>query len=121
MAVKTRRYKSCMVNLLSTLRALAGLLDINHELLESIARAWIATGATFFGVWFQDELVVGWPNEVVPDGDTIKATLRLNGVVAEIRVYGLPAHEFQARLTADASLVVQITALEAELNSMTQE
>jgi phosphoserine phosphatase RsbU/P len=110
-----------MANLLSTLRALAGLLDINHDLLESIAQAWIATGATFFGVWFQDDLVAGWPNEDVPDGDAIKAILRLNGVVAEIRVYGLPDHALQARLTADASLIVQITVLEAELNSMTQE
>ena len=35
-------------------------------------------------------------------------------MVAELRVYGLPAKKFQARLTADASLVVQIAALEAE-------
>jgi phosphoserine phosphatase RsbU/P len=110
-----------MGNLLSTLRALAGLLDINHKQLENIAQAWIANGATFFGVWFQDELVAGWPDEDVPDSGAITVGLRLNGVTAELRVYGLPAKKFQARLTADAGLVVQIAALEAELNSMTQE
>ncbi len=110
-----------MANLLSTLRALAALLDINHKLLEDIAQAWIMTGATFFGVWFQDDLVTGWPDENVPEGDAIKAVIHLNGVVAELRVYGLSAHPFQNRLTADARFVVQIASLEAELNSMTQE
>lgn len=110
-----------MGNLLSTLRALAGLLDVNHQLLEDLASAWQATGATFFGVWFQDELVAGWPDEDVPDGDAIKATLRLSGVAAELRVYGLSDNQCQARLTADARLVVKIAALESELNSMTQE
>ncbi|MBZ0287202.1 MAG: SpoIIE family protein phosphatase, partial [Anaerolineae bacterium] len=111
----------CMTSLLSTLRTLAGLLDVKHDLLEATARAWLGTGASYFGVWLQGEFVAGWPDGDVPSGDFLSAALRLNGVTPDIHVYGVSGAGCQARLEADALLIGQITALEAELNNMTQE
>lgn len=110
-----------MTNLLSTLRALAGLLDVKHDLLEATAQAWLGSGATFFGVWLHGEFIAGWPDETVPDTEPVTAILRLNGVTPELRVYGVSGEGCQARLDADARLIGQVTALEAELNNMTQE
>jgi len=110
-----------MANLLSTLRALSGLLDVNRELLETTARAWLGLGATGFSLWFQEEQVATWPDISLPDGPCITAPLRLSGVSVELRVYGLSGLGYEARLTADAHLIAQVAALEAELNSMTQE
>jgi sigma-B regulation protein RsbU (phosphoserine phosphatase) len=110
-----------MTSLLSTLRALAGLLDVNHDLLEATAQAWLGTGATYFGVWLQGEFVAGWPDEEVPSSEHIAAPLRLNGVTPELRAFGVTGAGCQARLDADARLIGQVTSLEADLNNMTQE
>jgi sigma-B regulation protein RsbU (phosphoserine phosphatase) len=110
-----------MTNLLSTLRALAGLLDVNLDLLEATAQAWMGAGATYFGVWLQGEFIAGWPDEKPPDGDALFAPLKLNGVTPEIRIYGVSGAGSQARLDADARLIGHVTSLEAELNNMTQE
>src|SRR5258705_12103382 len=117
---RKRLYRHCMTNLLSTLRALAGLLDVNLDLLEATAHAWMGAGATYFGVWLQGEFIAGWPDETPPDGDALFAPLKLNGVTPEIRIYGLSGAGSQARLDADARLIGYVTSLEAELNNMTQ-
>ncbi|MEO8610261.1 MAG: PP2C family protein-serine/threonine phosphatase [Chloroflexota bacterium] len=110
-----------MTSLLSTLRAVANLLDVNHDLLQATAQAWIGTGATYFGVWLQGDFIAYWPDAARPDGEALAAPLRLNGLTPELRVYGVSGPGCQARLDADARLIGHVTSLEAELNTMTQE
>jgi sigma-B regulation protein RsbU (phosphoserine phosphatase) len=110
-----------MVSLLNDMHALAALFSAHRDLLSRIAAAWLDADVAFFGVWFKDELITGWPDGASPKGDCINAPLRVGSFRAELRIYGSSNAADQSRLIADARLVEQVAALESELNSMTQE
>ena len=74
-----------MRSLLSSLRAHPGLAEVNPELLESTAQAWIGSGAAWFGVWLGDECIAGWPDENPPDGDALFTPLKLKGITPQLR------------------------------------
>jgi phosphoserine phosphatase RsbU/P len=110
-----------MVTLRNSLRTLANAIDVNPDQLESLARIWIESGATFFGIWQEGEMVAGWPGESIPLSQPIIAPLRVNKLAGELRIYGTSRPGDQNRLLADARLIAQVVSLNADLNSMTQE
>src|SRR5262245_10255279 len=109
-----------MVNPHNPMHALAALFIVHRDLLSQIAEAWLDAGAVFFGIWFKEELIVGWPEGTLPSGGMITAPLQVNGFQAQLRAYGKLSIADQFRLVADASIIEKLAALESELNSMTQ-
>jgi sigma-B regulation protein RsbU (phosphoserine phosphatase) len=88
--------------------------------LDSVASAWLASGAAGFGVWLGDTNLEYWPagaTAEIPD-----LTARVPGVPAAFRIgiAGLDASA-RPRLEADASVLGDLASVESDIEAMTSE
>ena len=95
--------------------------------LSDLARAWLAGGATTFGVWRGPEVAVRWPATPSVDDATDDPTAFVSAPIPSmdgiwtLRVYGVAPDAAQPRLAADAALVGRIVATNAELEAMADD
>lgn len=101
---------------------LKSLLDFRREQFTAIADAWLAAGASSFGVWSEGQPLAEWRSGSSDTQPVLVSTLQTNGMLlGELRVVGLSGPVWQARLDADAMLIAQLAAIEDELEGMTAE
>lgn len=101
---------------------LKALLDFRREQLAAIADAWLAAGASSFGVWSAGQPLAEWKSEPSDDQHALVSRLQTKGtLLGDLRVAGLSGATWQARLNADAVLVAQLAVVEDELEAMTSE
>ncbi|MCB0154199.1 MAG: PP2C family protein-serine/threonine phosphatase [Anaerolineae bacterium] len=91
-----------------------------------LAQAWLATGATTFSVWEQDEVLASWTSAAPVNGSVAKETLERpiqlrEEILGKLRVEGVSDSQGQTRLTAEAYLVAELIKLEDDLEAMTAE
>lgn len=108
--------------------ALSALIAAQHEQLEKLARAWLASGASHFEFINEHGIVLfAWPppphDTAIPDGFT--ADVHAFGrVIGMLHVAGLDTDRQTAyadRLRGDATMLARLLQLEGELESMTVE
>src|SRR5690349_14367518 len=88
---------------------LAALLDTQYAQFAGLAEAWLAMGASAFGVWSNGRALVCWPAEGLLLHPGIVAPIRVGGgVIGDLRVVGIQGAAAQARLKAEAELVAHL-------------
>ncbi len=90
--------------------------------LNSLAQAWLDSGASAFAIYAGGKPVVVWPE----NGDAAGAGLRCpihSGieVIGELRVEGVNELDCKAHLEAEAGFISSLLPLEKELNSIAAE
>jgi sigma-B regulation protein RsbU (phosphoserine phosphatase) len=104
------------------MHSLTHQLAAHAHTLSPLAQAWLAAGATSFGIWIDDRPLAHWPATPCPEQSGLTAPFRLGTAGgAELRVTGLVDSAAAVRLAADAELVENLVTLEDELHSMTAE
>jgi sigma-B regulation protein RsbU (phosphoserine phosphatase) len=97
---------------------------------ESLAQAWLAAGATGFGVFDAPDgmvsddalLLAHWPPDTPPMPIELHAAIRVNGeVLGTLKVSGLGSQTAAARLEADAAILAPLLGYEREMEAMTAE
>jgi phosphoserine phosphatase RsbU/P len=90
--------------------------------LTTLAQAWLASGATGFGVYVAEQPLLLWPPHVNLENASLQAPVLLGDwCLAELRATGLDSVDALARLQAEARLVAQLIRLERDMNNMTAE
>lgn len=97
--------------------ALATLLAAGRAQLAALARAWLAAGATSYGLWSGGQPLACWPDDA-PPGDGLTAVVA--GPI-ELRLCGPTGEVAAARLRAEADLLGRLLGVEAELEDMTAD
>ena len=88
----------------------------------TLAKGWLASGASAFGVWSDGLPVAYWPDVRSLERPSLVVPIcHEQRVVGEFRVSGLSDAPAQERLTAEAQMVSHLIQLEEELHSMTAE
>src|SRR4051812_20342488 len=101
---------------------LAALLDTHYAQFAALAEAWLALGATAFGVWGNGRTLACWPAEgQLSQADGVAPIRVGGGVIGELRVAGVDGTAAQGRLVAEAELFAHLLKLEEELQCMTSE
>lgn len=101
---------------------LLSLIQLRNRELNTLAEAWFANGATYFGIVIDDEVLFAVPDMPVVKQECLSTVLKLGRRTRGQLYVGLddsPAD--RARLKADAILLGQLLPLEQELEEMTQE
>lgn len=101
---------------------LVALLSSQYMRFVALAEAWLAMGATSFGVWKDERPLAHWPTGSKLRQASLIVPLEVDDkIVGELRVSGLNSLAARSRLEADASLLSHLIKLEEELQSMTSE
>ncbi len=101
---------------------LVALLSSQYARFAAVAEAWLAMGATSFGIWQNGHPVAYWPAGARLYQASQVEPIRIGDqVVADIRVSGLSGPVARARLMADAELISYLMKLEDELQCMTSD
>ena len=92
----------------------------NSSQLDTIALAWLANGATSFGLWVGEIPLVQRPHgSARQPADLVAPVLGEAGALqGELRVTGVQGPAAQARLEADASLLARLATLDGEVDSL---
>lgn len=101
---------------------LAHLISAHRAQLATLADAWLQNGAHSFSLWANGKRLAAWP----PTASAGQADLRaevMSGdqLLGELHVTGLTGLQHQARLAADAALIGEWGALEAEMDGVASE
>ncbi len=98
------------------------VLAVQYTHLTLLADAWLAAGASGFGIWRNERPVATWPNDRALAAEYISSQLRMgSSIVGELRVAGLDTQAMQLRLDADAVLLSTMIEAEDDLQSLTAE
>lgn len=101
---------------------LVALLSSQYARFSALAEAWLAQGATAFGVYQDDRPLVYWPAGHRLAKSTLVAPITgENKELGDLRVAGLSGPAFEQRLRADAMLIGHMLQLENELQLMTAD
>lgn len=89
-------------------------------LLQTLASAWLANGATSFSLWQGEELLACWPATPTPRSAGLMAPIidDTGDWLGELRVSGVQGDAALARLQADAALLASLTILEGEVENL---
>lgn len=98
------------------------ILASQRRQFNSLAKAWLAAGATTFSVCENGRPIAHWPDWAQPEETDLTAVIQVGEIIfGEIHVTGLNSPETQARLMAEADLIAQLVKLNDELDGMTAE
>lgn len=101
---------------------LVALLSSQYARFAALAEAWLALGATAFGVCQEGRPLVYWPaGHRLARPSLIAPIMRGDQELGDIRVAGLSGIAFDQRLRADANLIGYMLQLEEELQLMTAD
>ncbi|HMQ32686.1 MAG TPA: SpoIIE family protein phosphatase [Chloroflexaceae bacterium] len=101
---------------------LVALLSSQYARFATLAEAWLAMGATAFGVCQDGRPLVYWPaGHRLAKPSLIAPIMRGDQEVGDIRVAGLNGITFDQRLRADANMIGYMLQLEEELQLMTAD
>jgi sigma-B regulation protein RsbU (phosphoserine phosphatase) len=101
---------------------LVTLLSSQYSRFTALAEAWLAQGASAFGVFADGRPLVYWPSGQRLAQPSLVETVYLDDVpMGELRVIGISGPVAAARLRADAMLVSYLLQLENELQCMTAD
>ncbi|PDW02374.1 PP2C family protein-serine/threonine phosphatase [Candidatus Viridilinea mediisalina] len=101
---------------------LVALLSSQYARFKALADAWIAMGATAFGVSQEDYLLAYWPAGHLLARPSLRAPIMLEDEeLGELRVAGLHGLMYEQRLRADATMLAYTLQLERELQQMTAD
>ena len=92
----------------------------NSSQLDTIALAWLANGATSFGLWVGEIPLVQRPHgSPLQPADLVAPVPGEAGALqGELRVTGVQGTAAQARLEADAALLASLATLDGEVDSL---
>ena len=100
------------------------LVASQRRQLRKLANAWLADGATGFGISHLDHVAVRWPKEqaTLDAGPRLSAPLHnANGEVGVMWVVGIDSPAASVRIQAEADLIDRLFGMEDELMDMTRE
>jgi len=98
------------------------LLPSCSEQINTLANAWIESGATSFSVWSQNRLLEKWRNGIPESHETIISSIRIEGKsVGEIHVTGANWRGAEKRLHADVNLISNLLSNEQERKLLAEE
>ncbi|MEI8165517.1 MAG: stage II sporulation protein E, partial [Chloroflexales bacterium] len=101
---------------------LVALLSSQYTRFATLAEAWLAMGATAFGVYQEDRPLVYWPaGHRLAKPSTVAPIKHNESELGDLRVAGLSGLVFEQRLRADADMISYILQLEDELQMMTAD
>ncbi|HNP69464.1 MAG TPA: PP2C family protein-serine/threonine phosphatase [Kouleothrix sp.] len=101
---------------------LANVLANQRAHFATLAKAWLASGASAFGVWSDGAPLAYWPDKRMLDRPSLVVPIYFEErVLGELRIAGLSDLLSQERLVAEAGLVSHLIQLEEDLNTMTAE
>lgn len=101
---------------------LVALLSSQYTRFAALAEAWLAMGATAFGVCQDGRPLVYWPaGHRLAKPSIIAPIMRGDTELGDLRVAGLDGIAFDQRLRADAELIGYMLQLEDELQLMTAD
>ncbi len=101
---------------------LVALLSSQYQRFAAIAEAWLAQGASAFGVFQDGRPLVYWPSGHRLARPSITVPIvRNDEEIADLRVAGISGMGAEMRLKADASMISYMLQLENELQCMTAD
>lgn len=101
---------------------LVALLSSQYARFTALAEAWLALGATAFGVSQEDRLLAYWPAGHRLARPSMVASIRIGDEeLGDLRVAGVSGIAYEQRLRADADMVGYVLQLENELQLMTAD
>jgi sigma-B regulation protein RsbU (phosphoserine phosphatase) len=101
---------------------LVALLSSQYARFTALAEAWLAQGASAFGVFQDGRPLIYWPAGHRLARPSITAPITHNDEeIADIRVAGVNGMSAEMRLKADATLISYMLQLENELQCMTAD
>lgn len=101
---------------------LVALLSSQYQRFAAIAEAWLAQGASAFGVFQDGHPLVYWPAGHRLAKPSITAPITKNDEeIADLRVAGISSIGAELRLKADAAMISYMLQLENELQCMTAD
>jgi sigma-B regulation protein RsbU (phosphoserine phosphatase) len=101
---------------------LVALLSSQYARFAALAEAWLAQGASAFGVFQDGRPLVYWPAGHRLARPSITAPITRNDEeIADLRVAGVSGMPAEVRLKADAALISYMLQLENELQWMTAD
>lgn len=101
---------------------LVALLSSQYARFAALAEAWLAQGATAFGIFQDDRPLVYWPSghRLTRPSLTVPIT-RGDDELGDLRVAGISGFAAERRLKSDAALISYMLQLEDELQMMTAD
>jgi sigma-B regulation protein RsbU (phosphoserine phosphatase) len=101
---------------------LVALLSSQYPRFAALAEAWLALGATAFGIWQEGRPLVYWPAGHRLARPALVAPIGRGDLeLGDLRVAGLSGIAYEQRLRADAQLISYLLQLENELQLMTAD
>ncbi|NTU78089.1 MAG: SpoIIE family protein phosphatase [Chloroflexales bacterium] len=101
---------------------LVALLSSQYARFAALAEAWLAMGATAFGVCQDGRPLVYWPaGHRLAKPSILAPIMRGDMELGDLRVAGLSGMAYEQRLRADADLIAYMLQLEDELQLMTAD
>ncbi len=101
---------------------LVALLSSQYARFAALAEAWLAMGATAFGVYQDGQPLVYWPaGHHLSRPGSVAPIMSGDNELGDLRVAGLSGVAFDQRLRADAEMISYILQLEDELQLMTAD
>lgn len=101
---------------------LVALLSSQYPRFAALAEAWLAMGATAFGICQDDRPLVYWPSgHRLSKPSLVAPIVHGDEELGDLRVAGLSGIVFEQRLKADAQLISYMLQLEDELQHMTAD
>lgn len=101
---------------------LVTLLSSQYQRFAAIAEAWLAQGASAFGVFQDGNPLVYWPaGHRLAKPSITAAIIKNDEEIADLQVAGVSGMSAELRLKADASLISYMLQLENELQCMTAD
>lgn len=98
------------------------VVDTYRAEIEKMAEAWLAAGASTFGICEKGQLICQWPTMAVGQPPYQKAPIVFRDFpLGELFVTGLSAGAVQERLEAQANLLARLTMTEAEIEALSTE
>lgn len=87
--------------------------------LATLAKGWLASGASAFGVWGDGVPLAYWPARDVLEQPSLRVPVYYeHRLLGDLRVSGLYDIQSQERLAAEAALVSYLIRLEEEMNTL---
>jgi sigma-B regulation protein RsbU (phosphoserine phosphatase) len=101
---------------------LVALLSSQYARFAALAEAWLAQGATAFGIFQDGRPLVYWPSgHRLTRPSLITPIMQGDEEVGDLRVAGITGPNAEARIRADASMIAYMLQLENELHCMTAD
>lgn len=101
---------------------LVALLSSQYARFAALAEAWLALGATAFGICQDGRPLVYWPaGHRLSKASLIAPIMKGDTEIGDLRVAGLSGTALEQRLRADAALISYMLQLEDELQLMTAD